>query len=43
MRAQILHPTRTLDVTLESQPCIEADVGSAEMEGATSDVLPSYK
>lgn len=23
--------------------CIEADVGSAEMEGATSDVLPSYK
>lgn len=28
---------------LDKPTCIEADVGSARMEGATSDVLPGYK
>lgn len=34
---------RLLSSTSDKPVCIEADVGSAEMEGATSDVLPSYK
>lgn len=34
---------RPLSSMLDKPTCIEADVGSARMEGATSDVLPGYK
>lgn len=34
---------RLLPSMLDKPTCIEADVGSARMEGATSDVLPGYK